>query len=111
MLHEALSSKQDAFYRRWRWHESKSNLQSELILTEEEWRNEWKKILEMAAPTPRSVGGGGDREATGCSSGEQIYESLELIHVFVLATTLRRPIIVVADTVLRNASNEPLGYM
>ena len=30
-----------------------------------------------------------------------VYESLEDIHVFVLAHVLRRPIIVVADTVLK----------
>lgn len=40
---------------------------------------------------------------------EQIYESLECIHVFALAHILKRPIIVVADTILRNADGEELS--
>lgn len=32
-------------------------------------------------------------------SNDQIYESLEAIHVFALAHVLKRPIIVVSDTV------------
>lgn len=37
---------------------------------------------------------------------DQIYESLEEIHVFALAHVLKRPVLVVADTVLRNANGE-----
>lgn len=37
------------------------------------------------------------------------YESLEEIHVFALAHVLKRPIVVVADTVLRDAHGEPLA--
>jgi OTU domain-containing protein 7 len=43
------------------------------------------------------------------NSNEQIYSSLELIHVFALANVLKRPIIVVADSVLRNASGEAIS--
>lgn len=56
LLHEVLTTgeRRNAFYRRWRWHESKTNLQSELVLTEEEWKKEWQGVLELAAPTPRA---------------------------------------------------------
>ena len=37
------------------------------------------------------------------------YESLEEFHVFVLAHVLRRPIVVVADTILKNSSGEALA--
>lgn len=55
LLHEALtiSERRSAFYRRWRWHESKANLKSELILSETEWSKEWKDILNLSAATPR----------------------------------------------------------
>ncbi|PIO76886.1 hypothetical protein TELCIR_01038 [Teladorsagia circumcincta] len=42
-------------------------------------------------------------------STDQIYESLEAIHVFALSHVLKRPIIVVSDTVLRNAKGEELS--
>lgn len=40
------------------------------------------------------------------SSDEPVYESLEEFHVFVLAHVLRRPIVVVADTMLRDSGGE-----
>jgi hypothetical protein len=47
-----------------------------------------------------SVGGSSDGEA-GSSGVSALYESLEEVHVLALAHILRRPIIVVADTILR----------
>ena len=38
-----------------------------------------------------------------------VYESLEEFHVFVLAHVLQRPIIVVADAILRDSSGEALA--
>jgi hypothetical protein len=38
-----------------------------------------------------------------------LYESLEEIHVFVLAHVLRRPIIVVADVMLKDSNGEALA--
>lgn len=38
-----------------------------------------------------------------------VYESLEEFHVFVLAHVLKRPIIVVADTILRDANGDALA--
>ena len=42
-------------------------------------------------------------------SESKVYESLEEFHVFVLAHLLRRPIIVIADTVLRDVDNEAIA--
>lgn len=39
-------------------------------------------------------------------SDEPVYESLEEFHVFVLAHVLRRPVVVVADTMLRDSGGE-----
>ncbi|KAE9548140.1 hypothetical protein FO519_008647 [Halicephalobus sp. NKZ332] len=107
-------SRRHAFWRRWRWSESKMNLQSELVLSEEEWTKEWNDVLQMAAPTPRTSQI--SEPAGNCSDGpskshstEQIYESLETVHVFALAHILKRPIVIVSDTVLRNANGEELS--
>lgn len=40
---------------------------------------------------------------------EVFYESLEEFHVFVLANVLRRPIVIVSDTVLRDQNGEALA--
>ncbi|XP_018605159.2 tumor necrosis factor alpha-induced protein 3 [Scleropages formosus] len=52
------------------------------------WEEEWEKVVEMASPESSSQG--------------LQYESLEDIHIFVLCNILRRPIIVIADQVLRS---------
>lgn len=43
------------------------------------------------------------------SSNEPVYQSLESIHVFALSHVLRRPIIVVADKILRNARGDAIS--
>jgi len=48
-------------------------------------------------------------EGEGGSSNPVVYESLEEFHVFVLAHVIQRPIIVVADTILRDASGEAMA--
>ena len=40
---------------------------------------------------------------------EVFYESLEEFHVFILAHVLRRPIVVVADTILKDADGGALA--
>uniref|UniRef100_A0A914QR04 ubiquitinyl hydrolase 1 n=1 Tax=Panagrolaimus davidi TaxID=227884 RepID=A0A914QR04_9BILA len=87
------------------------NLQSGLVLSEEEWAKEWNDVLQMSAPTPRTsqVSESGADGVTKSNSTEQIYESLETIHVFALAHILKRPVVVVSDTVLRNANGEELS--
>lgn len=41
---------------------------------------------------------------------DPVYESLEEFHVFVLAHILRRPIVVVADTMLRDSGGEGKNF-
>ena len=48
-----------------------------------------------------------DNESNALS--EVFYESLEEFHVFVLAHVLRRPIIIVADTILKDSNGEALA--
>lgn len=76
-------------------------------LNEEEWQCEWHNILKLASSQPRTSGSSTpnacDSEAVGNDhfNGSKTYESLEEIHVLALAHVLKRPIIVVADTVLK----------
>ncbi|RCN25229.1 OTU-like cysteine protease [Ancylostoma caninum] len=74
-----------------------------LTLSDEEWMQEWNGIVALASPVPRRT------DDSSSDSTDQIYESLEAIHVFALAHVLKRPIIVVSDTVLRNAKGEELS--
>uniref|UniRef100_A0A0N4ZIC7 ubiquitinyl hydrolase 1 n=1 Tax=Parastrongyloides trichosuri TaxID=131310 RepID=A0A0N4ZIC7_PARTI len=120
------NKKKENLKRRWRWSEEKNNKQSGLIFSEEEWEREWNEILEIAScKTKRSKDDGKckvsdslesiDKDSVSSSntipplSDDIIYESLETIHVYALANVLRRPIIVVADTILRNAAGEELS--
>ncbi|XP_028911354.1 LOW QUALITY PROTEIN: OTU domain-containing protein 7B [Ornithorhynchus anatinus] len=52
---------------------------------------------------PRALPTGAALPATVEASEEPVYESLEEFHVFVLAHVLKRPIVVVADTMLRDS--------
>lgn len=111
-LHVFLSQspRKEALWRRWKYQQSKLNEQSGLVYSELEWRREWNAIVSMASTVPRlrrqslasNVSG-----ADGASGA--IYESLEEIHVLALAHVLRRPIIVVADTVLKDMNGEDLA--
>lgn len=63
--------------------------------------------LDVHDGAPDYVGG-------GCVGGagedpEVFYESLEELHVFVLAHVLRRPIIIIADTILKDSNGEALA--
>lgn len=46
---------------------------------------------------------------TADESSEVFYESLEELHVFVLAHVLSRPIIIVADTILKDANGDAMA--
>ncbi|KAM4600662.1 OTU domain-containing protein 7B [Polymixia lowei] len=95
----------EALRRRWRWQQTQQNKESGLVYTEEEWQKEWNELLKLASSEPRihySTNGSNGAE----SSEEPVYESLEEFHVFVLAHVLRRPIVVVADTMLRDSGGE-----
>ncbi|XP_013403493.1 OTU domain-containing protein 7B isoform X2 [Lingula anatina] len=110
-----------AFYRRWRWQQTQANKESGLLYSEEEWSKEWQSLLTLASSTPRSQPGGSER---GCcdspatrssrlswhkcegNGGDLYYESLEELHVFVLAHVLHRTVIVIADQYLKDINGE-----
>lgn len=95
----------EALKRRWRWQQTMQNKESGLVYTEDEWQKEWNELLKLASSEPRihySTNGTNGAE----SQEEPVYESLEEFHVFVLAHVLRRPIVVVADTMLRDSGGE-----
>ncbi|XP_048828852.1 OTU domain-containing protein 7A isoform X1 [Brienomyrus brachyistius] len=94
-------AEREALKRRWRWQQTQQNKESGLVYTEEEWEREWNELLKLASSEPRTHTSGG-----GENSEEPVYESLEEFHVFVLAHVLRRPIVVIADTMLRDSGGE-----
>ncbi|MBN3273094.1 OTU7A protein, partial [Polyodon spathula] len=105
-------AEREALKRRWRWQQTQQNKESGLVYTEDEWEKEWSELLKLASSEPRahfskSGGSGGGVD----SSEDPVYESLEEFHVFVLAHVLQRPIIVVADTMLRDSGGEGKIHM
>ncbi|KAG5856573.1 hypothetical protein ANANG_G00009360 [Anguilla anguilla] len=97
----------EALRRRWRWQQTQQNKESGLVYTEEEWQKEWNELLKLASSEPRIHYSTTSSNCTGVESSEEpVYESLEEFHVFVLAHVLRRPIVVVADTMLRDSGGE-----
>ncbi|KGL94243.1 OTU domain-containing protein 7B, partial [Charadrius vociferus] len=96
----------EALKRRWRWQQTQQNKESGLVYTEEEWQKEWNELIKLASSEPRVHYGTNGGGCGGDSSEEPVYESLEEFHVFVLAHVLKRPIVVVADTMLRDSGGE-----
>uniref|UniRef100_A0A8C9SCX5 ubiquitinyl hydrolase 1 n=1 Tax=Scleropages formosus TaxID=113540 RepID=A0A8C9SCX5_SCLFO len=100
-------AQREALKRRWRWQQTQQNKESGLVYTEEEWEREWNELLKLASSEPRThLSKSGNTSGGVDNSEEPVYESLEEFHVFVLAHVLRRPIVVVADTVLRDSGGE-----
>ncbi|XP_070687367.1 OTU domain-containing protein 7A [Pempheris klunzingeri] len=100
-------AERDALKRRWRWQQTQQNKESGLVYTEEEWEREWNELLKLASSEPRShLSKNGNTSGGVDNSEDPVYESLEEFHVFVLAHVLRRPIVVVADTMLRDSGGE-----
>ncbi|CAL1528184.1 unnamed protein product [Lymnaea stagnalis] len=117
-LHDTLTnaSYREALYRRWRYQQTMSNKQSGLVFSEPEWKEEWENILRLASPLPRGAPDPArfnnccDSAVThGRCDEPVVYESLEEFHVFVLAHVLQRPIIVVADAILKDSNGEALA--
>lgn len=116
------SEHKEPLYRRWRWQQTKLNEQSGFVYSETEWAKEWQNIINMASTEPRrndcvsSTSSTEDRCANDrnvftadYTTPNNTYESLEEIHVLALAHVLRRPIIVVADVMLKDMNNEPFA--
>ncbi|KAK7891539.1 hypothetical protein WMY93_023502 [Mugilogobius chulae] len=100
-------AERDALKRRWRWQQTQQNKESGLVYTEEEWEREWSELLKLASSEPRThLSKNGNTSGGVDNSEDPVYESLEEFHVFVLAHVLRRPIVVVADTMLRDSGGE-----
>lgn len=65
------------------------------------------EVLHLHAAFPSSPATGPPALSPSVDNAEDpVYESLEEFHVFVLAHILRRPIVVVADTMLRDSGGE-----
>ncbi|XP_060057752.1 OTU domain-containing protein 7B isoform X4 [Erinaceus europaeus] len=107
-------AEKEALKRRWRWQQTQQNKEvmeltpkSGLVYTEDEWQKEWNELIKLASSEPRMHLGTNGVNCGGVESSEEpVYESLEEFHVFVLAHVLRRPIVVVADTMLRDSGGE-----
>lgn len=120
-LYSILSSGKyrDALWRRWRFHQTQLNKQAGFVYSENEWSREWEEIVALASPEPRhslaqAKGVSRRRSVAMDRNSDSIddtatYESLEEIHIFALAHVLRRTIIVVADTVLRDMNGEAMA--
>ncbi|KAG1665575.1 OTU domain-containing protein 7B [Nymphon striatum] len=112
-LHATLTNGpfREAFWRRWRWQQTLQNKQAEFVYSEIEWKKEWENILRLSSSEPRNMSR--TKWILDVVQEEEnehnVYESLEEIHVLALAHVLRRPIIVVADTMLKAVTGEPLA--
>ncbi|KAG8177384.1 hypothetical protein JTE90_015938 [Oedothorax gibbosus] len=114
-LHSLLmsSAHTDAFYRRWRWQTALQNKEAGLIYCEEEWEKEWRALLKLSSSEPRTLNGNKTEAYSSTSGGggssHSTYESLEELHVLALAHVLHRPIVVIADTVLKDVCGAPFA--
>ena len=109
-LHRLLTKglEKEGIQRRWRYQTDLRNQEAcGLKFSEEEWQFEWSDIVRIATNQTR-------QEPTTASlrrysSLRLRYESLEEVHIFALAHILRRPIIIIADRMLRDVSGEDLA--
>lgn len=108
----------DALWRRWRFQQTRLNKQAGFVYSEVEWAREWEEIVALASPEPRhsTVAKGLSRRRSVAMDRNSdsiddtaTYESLEEIHIFALSHVLRRAIIVVSDTVLRDMNGEAMA--
>ena len=116
LLYRLLTTDQGTgIYRRWRFQIEKRNREAGgLQFSKEEWDTEWSEIVNISSCRDRNAADDSDimdstpNERRG-SAYRPNYESLEDIHVFALAHVIRRPIIVISDTVLRGVNGEDLA--
>ncbi|XP_014399050.1 PREDICTED: OTU domain-containing protein 7A, partial [Myotis brandtii] len=102
-------AEREALKRRWRWQQTQQNKEMDSVAR---WPGSMEVRSEggIRSPThPLPIGAVTAGLALSCSvdnAEDPVYESLEEFHVFVLAHILRRPIVVVADTMLRDSGGE-----
>lgn len=113
-LHSVLSKGEykDALWRRWRFQQTRLNKQAGFVYSSIEWAKEWEEIVCMASPEPRCSKNSSRRRSVAVQDSiddNATYESLEEIHILALSHVLRRSIIVVADTVLRDIHGEAMA--
>ncbi len=75
------------------------NITSYVFPVFQQWDEEWKNVVKSAE----------DQKNSGSNPNRLPYESLEEIHIFMLSNILRRPIIVLGDTVIRGISGRTLA--
>lgn len=116
-LHEILTKGdfREALWRRWRFQQTKLNRKAGFVYSEIEWCKEWEEIVQLSSTAPRQSFQGNARRRSAAFDrsisidGSEIYESLEEIHVLALAHVLKRAIIVISDTVLRDMNGEAMA--
>lgn len=113
-LYDVLSKGEykNALWRRWRFQQTRLNKQAGFVYSEVEWTKEWEEIVCMASPEPRQSKSASRRRSVAINESIEdnaTYESLEEVHIFALAHVLKRTIIVVADTVLRDMNGEAMA--
>lgn len=99
-------------WRRWRFQQTRLNKQAGFVYSEVEWVKEWEEIVCMSSPEPRQSKSASRRRSVAINESiddNATYESLEEVHIFALAHVLRRTIIVIADTVLRDMNGEAMA--
>lgn len=109
-LHRLLTVglEKEGLKRRWKYQtQLRNEAAGGLTFSEEEWEFEWEEILRIATNRPRQIPT--TDSLRRYSTLRVSYESLEEIHISVLAHTLRRPIIVLADRTIKNLSGEDLA--
>ena len=100
------SSETEGVKRRWKYQlEQQFQEQGGFTLSDEEWEKEWSELIRIARSEERQSNASKEKDSNTLRRNSTIrpnYESLEEIHVFVLAHVLKRPVIVLANTVLRD---------
>ncbi len=109
-LHRVLTTalEKEGIKRRWKYQTQLRNDEAGgLTFSEEEWEFEWEEILRIATNKPRQL-----RTTDSLrrySSLRVSYESLEEVHIFALAHTLRRPIIIISDRTVKDHQGQDLA--
>lgn len=109
-LHRLLTSglEREGLKRRWRYQtQLRNNEAGGLTFSEEEWAFEWGEVLRIATNRPRLQPTTDTLQRY--NSLRLSYESLEEIHIFVLAHTLRRPVIVISDPTIKDHHGQDLA--